>query len=66
MNGVKIKDLLNIYDLEIRINTKNKRKVFAFERNKMQNIESIYNSLIDNSYYQGTKIQNSYVFKYKR
>ena len=51
MNGVKIKDLLNIYDSEIRINTKNKRKVFAFERNKMQNIESIYNALIDNSYY---------------
>ena len=51
MKEVKFKNLLNVYDLEIRINTKNKRKVFAFERNKMQNMESIYNSLIDNSYY---------------
>ena len=48
---IKINDLIDIYDLEIRKNTKNKKKVYVFERNKMQNIINIYNELTNMSYY---------------
>ena len=50
---VNINDLLSIYDLEIRKNTKNKRKVYIFEKNKMQNITKIYEELTNNTYYPG-------------
>ena len=42
--------LLDIYDKEIRINCRNKNKVYNFEKYKIQNITSIYNSLINNDY----------------
>ena len=48
---VNLIKLLNIYDLEIIKNCRNKRKVYIFERNKMQNISNIYKELTDNSYY---------------
>ena len=50
---VNYKDLLNIYDLEIRKNCRNKRKIYYFEKNKMENITSIYNSLVNNTYSPG-------------
>ena len=50
---VNYKDLLNIYDLEIRKNCHNKRKIYLFEKNKMQNISNIYNLLINNNYNVG-------------
>ena len=46
-----LQKLLEIYDNEIRKKCRNQRKVYVFERNKMQNISNIYNSLLDNSYY---------------
>ncbi len=48
---VDIKDLLNVYDLEIRKNCHNKRKLYIFERNKMQNIYEISKNLEDMDYY---------------
>ena len=48
---VNIKDLLDVYDLEIRKNCRNKRKIYIFERNKMQNISNIFYELINNNYY---------------
>ena len=48
---VNIKDIMDIYDLEIRKNCRNKRKVYVFEKNKMQNIIDIYNELTNMSYY---------------
>ena len=51
MKNVRFKDLLDIYDLEIRKNCRNKRKIFVFERNKMQNISNICNILEENAYY---------------
>ena len=48
---VNLKKLIEVYDLEIRKNTRNRRKVYIFERNKMQNISNIYKCLLDNSYY---------------
>ncbi len=53
MKNVKIENLLKIYDLEIRKNCRNKRKIYIFERNKMQNINNICNMLKDNTYYPG-------------
>ena len=51
MDNIKIRDLLDIYNLEIRKNTKNKRRLYVFERNKMQNISDVYTKLCLNSYY---------------
>lgn len=48
---VNIKDLIEIYDKEIRVKCRNKNKLYIFERNKMQNINNIYNELINDSYY---------------
>lgn len=53
MKNVNIKDILDIYDFEIRKNCRNKRKLYIFERNKMQNIANIYNILINDLYYPG-------------
>lgn len=50
---VNIKDLIEIYDKEIRVNCRNKNKLYIFERNKMQNINNIYNELISDNYYPG-------------
>ena len=46
-----MKDLLDIYDFEIRKNCRNKRKIYIFERNKMQNISYIKYLLDNNLYY---------------
>lgn len=46
--------ILYIYENEISKNTKNKRKVYQFEKNKMQNIEYIYHEL-QNENYKGGK-----------
>ena len=45
MGGLKVKvnvdDILFIYEKQVSINTKNKRKVYNFERNKIENIYDI-------------------------
>ena len=40
---VNVYDLLDIYEKEVSKNTKNKRKINNFERNKMENIYDIKN-----------------------
>lgn len=47
---VNIYNLLDIYEKEVSKNTKNKRKVNNFERNKMENIYDIKNILESNNY----------------
>ncbi|MBQ8472828.1 MAG: hypothetical protein IJ501_04940 [Bacilli bacterium] len=51
MKNAEIKDLLDIYDLEIRKNCRNKRKIYNFEKNKMQNISYIKYLLENDLYY---------------
>ena len=52
---VNVDDILFIYEKQVSINTKNKRKVYNFERNKIENIydikyiiETNYNVSIEN------------------
>ena len=47
---IKLNDLINIYDYEVRCNTKNKKKIFQFEMFKMENLVSIYNKVINDNY----------------
>lgn len=47
---VKFNDLMNIYEKEIKINTKNRKKVYMFDKFKMENIVEIYDKLITDSY----------------
>ena len=45
--------VLHVYENEVSKNTKNKRKVYQFEKNKMQNIQHIYKALQDSDYNGG-------------
>ena len=47
---VNVYDLLDIYEKEISVNTKNKRKISNFERNKMLNIYDIKNIIEEGNY----------------
>ena len=47
---VKVSDILDIYENEVSINTKNKRKVYNFEKNKMENIYDIKSIIEGNNY----------------
>lgn len=46
-------DLLDVYEKEVSKNTKNKRKISNFERNKMENIYDIKNIIENGNYYSG-------------
>ena len=48
---VDVNDILNIYEKEICKNTKNKKKLFDFEKNKMENIFDIVNVIENNNYH---------------
>ncbi len=48
---VKFDDIVNIYEKEIRKNCKNKRKIYRFERFKMQNLTEIYEELTSTTYH---------------
>lgn len=50
--NVEFKDLINIYEKEIRVNTKNKKKIYRFERFKMENMTNIYNMLSNEANYK--------------
>ena len=41
MNYELLNDIINIYEKEVRKNTKNKLKIYNFEKNKIQNINNI-------------------------
>lgn len=55
MDGLKVKvnvnDIIDIYEKEVSINTKNKIKVYNFEKNKIENIYDIKNIIENNNYY---------------
>lgn len=42
---IKLNDIIGIYENEVRKNTKNKKKIYQFEKYKMINIMNIYNEL---------------------
>lgn len=50
---VNVYDLINIYEKEVSKNTKNKRKINNFERNKMENIYNIKSIIEGNKYIPG-------------
>ena len=62
MDGLRVKvevnDILNIYEKEVSVNTKNKKKIYNFERNKIENIYDIKNILESNKY----KVSNYNIF----
>ncbi len=47
---VKVSDILDIYENEVSINTKNKRNIYNFEKNKMENIYDIKSIIEGNNY----------------
>ncbi len=51
-----LNDIINIYEKEVRKNTKNKLKIYNFEKNKIQNINNIYNTI--------SNYNNNYLCKY--
>ena len=56
MNYKVFNDILNIYENEIRKNTKNKSKIYNFEKYKFENINNIYNIIVN--------YNNNYTCKY--
>ena len=46
--NVRLNDIINIYEQEVRKNTKNKKKIYQFEKYKMINILNIYYELSNN------------------
>lgn len=47
---VRLEDIISIYENEIRVNVRNKKRIYEFEKNKMIYIIYIYNILNTNSY----------------
>ena len=50
---VSLETILNLFELEISKNVKNKHKVYMFEKNKFQNINRILDILRTGNYYGG-------------
>lgn len=48
---ITLKNILDLYEKEISKNVKNKQRLLNFEKNKMQNINIIYNKLKAEEYY---------------
>ncbi len=63
-NNKTYRRILDIYENEVSKNTKNKRKVYQFEKNKMQNLEFIYQSLQTTNYSGGR--YNIFLVKYPK
>lgn len=61
---VSFKELKDIYDNEIKPNVKNKKKVFAFERNKIQYLYEA-KRLLNNNLYDGGKYNVFLVYEPK-
>ena len=59
---VVFSDIVDIYK-EVKKNTKNKKKIFQFEMFKMENLLSIYNSIINDNYIFNK--YNIFLVKYK-
>lgn len=52
VENVELQDIIDIYEKEVRVNTKNKKKIFRFERFKMENLVSAYDILTNDERYQ--------------
>lgn len=63
-NNQTFRKVLDIYEREVAKNTKNKRKVYHFEKNKMQNIEYICKQLENPNYWGGK--YNIFLVKYPK
>lgn len=61
---VNISDLLNVYDNEIKKNVRNKKKIFEFERNKIQYLIDI-KRMLEGGKYKGGKYNIFPVYKPK-
>ena len=61
---VKFDDVLKIYEKEICKNTKNKYKIYKFEKYKMMNIKKVCNDLVDLNYNGG--VYNIFLIKYPK
>lgn len=64
MKEINFDDVLNIYEKEIRKNTKNKQKIYKFEKYKMMNLKKICYEL-NNINYNG-RIYNIFLIKYPK
>ena len=53
MENCNLENILAIYELEISKNVKNKKKLFLFERNKMQNVCSVIRTIKSKNYQGG-------------
>ena len=51
---VKLTDIINIYETEVKKNVKNKHKIFDFEKHKMEYLCEIKKAL-ENNLYDGGK-----------
>lgn len=47
---VQIKNLIDIYENEVKKNVKNKKKIFEFERNEMEYFVDMKSKLENNEY----------------
>ena len=50
---IKYEDIARVYEEEVKKNTKNKRKVYRFERFKVENLTEICDALTSGKYRQG-------------
>lgn len=62
--NVKLTDLINIYENEVKKNVKNKQKIFNFEKNKMEYLCDI-KKVLDNDLYDGGKYSIFLIFEPK-
>ena len=64
MNYELLNDIINIYEKEFRKNTKNKLKIYNFEKNKIQNINNIGVSIdiIEKSFNKNNNYNKYYKF----
>ena len=61
---VRLSDLKQIYDEEIRKSVKNKRKIFSFEKSKIEYLTEI-KRVLDNNIYDGGKYNMFLIYKPK-
>ena len=47
---VKFEDIKQVYENEVKKNTRNKSKIYRFERHKMEYLTEIYDVLTSNKY----------------
>ena len=51
---VRLNDLINIYEKDVKINVKNKKKIYVFEKHKIEYLVYICD-ILNNNLYQGCR-----------